>query len=56
MFFKEGFEVCAVRDAELSSFDETMTRKGELENGETRFWAMRREVGALAEKRMLRWE
>ncbi|KAH6699044.1 hypothetical protein BKA61DRAFT_741227 [Leptodontidium sp. MPI-SDFR-AT-0119] len=56
MFFKEGFEVCSVRDAELGEFDETMKGKGELKNGETRFWALKREVGAVSEKRKLSWE
>ena len=56
MFYSQGFEVASVRDAELGEFDEGLRGKGELENGETRFWAMRREVGVKAERRDLKWE
>lgn len=56
MFYNQGFEVCSVRDAELGQFDEGLRGKGELANGETRFWAMRREVGAKGERRILKWE
>ena len=50
MFLKKGFELCSVRDAELGEFDETKRGKGELENGKTRFCALRREVGGISEK------
>ncbi|KAH7321990.1 hypothetical protein BKA65DRAFT_541102 [Rhexocercosporidium sp. MPI-PUGE-AT-0058] len=56
MFLKEGFEVCSVRDAELGEFNETRRGKGELENGETRFCALKREIGAVPKKRKVDWE
>ncbi|KAK0099585.1 hypothetical protein ONS95_013516 [Cadophora gregata] len=54
MLYNLGFEVCSVRDAELGEFDEKLRGKGELENGETRFCAMRREVSARGERRVLK--